>query len=128
NPHPMSHNRWYCFVLLAAFFRLNSPALAGSWDGVPPSFGLVWGDEFNGTVGTLPNSSNWNLETYTGGGNWNLSYCSPSYGTTNCQILSDPAATDGSALAIIDTDPGGNHFVAGNYHSATIDTKGLRQY
>ncbi len=111
------------------FLTFKGEIWAGSWDGVPPGYGLAWSDEFNGTAGNLPNPANWNIETNSSGeGNAELEYYSASYGVTNCQIVSDPNAVDGSSLAIIATDPGGNNGMAGDYHSARIDTSGLQQY
>ena len=83
----------------------------------PPGYTLTWSDEFNGAVGSSPNSANWNFDLGAGGwGNGELeTYVSD---TAHCAIISDPAATDGLALQITATD------VGGVYESARLDSIG----
>jgi beta-glucanase (GH16 family) len=84
----------------------------------PPSgYTLVWHDEFNGSVGSAPNSANWSYDLGAGGwGNNELETYTSS--TANASIVSDSAAPNGRALAITATNSGGN------YNSARIKTMG----
>jgi beta-glucanase (GH16 family) len=82
----------------------------------PAGYTLVWDDEFNGTVGSSPSSSNWNFQTGAGGwGNNELETYTNS--TTNASIETDSAAPNGKALFITATNSGGN------YDSARINTQ-----
>lgn len=99
-----------CFgILLTA----QHPASA-----TPPSgYTLAWSDEFNGAVGSSPNSANWGFNTGAGGwGNNELeTYVTD---TAHAEIISDSAATDGRVLKITATKSGSN------YESARILTQG----
>lgn len=104
--------------------------MAYTWEGVPPDYGLYWSDEFNGSIGNYPSSSNWFSQTgATGWGNNELqNYTSC---TANAQIVSDASAVDGKALAIIaiDTMPGNsNYSTVGRYTSARLYTLGLQSF
>ncbi len=77
---------------------------------------LVWSDEFAGSPGSLPNSAVW---SYDDGPVYNHEMEQYVSDAAHCQIVHDPAASDGSALAITATDLGG-----GKYASARINTKG----
>ncbi len=63
------------------------------------SWNLIWSDEFNGTVGSAPDSSKWNHDT--GGGGWgNNEREDYTASTNNAFITSDSGAQDGKALVI----------------------------
>lgn len=93
-----------------------------TWEGVPSGYGLTWSDEFNGSIGSAPNSNNWAYDTGDGGwGNSELENYTTS--TANSQIVADANATDGKSLAIIavDTMPGsGAYNTVGRYTSARL--------
>jgi beta-glucanase (GH16 family) len=77
----------------------------------PAGYNLAWCDEFNQPAGSQP-STFWNFCLGNGGwGNGELENYTNS--TNNCQIVSDPNATDGTALAII---------AQSDYTSARINT------
>jgi beta-glucanase (GH16 family) len=81
-------------VLLAAV-ALATPAARAQ----TPSPKLVWNDEFSGPVGSGPDPSKWVYDLGAGGwGNNELEDYTSS--RNNSLIVSDPAATDGKALAI----------------------------
>jgi beta-glucanase (GH16 family) len=90
-------------------------ASAGPVFASPPSgYYMTWHDEFNGTVGSAPNSTNWGYDTGAGGwGQAELQTYTTS--TTNSSIVSDSSAPNGTALAITATYSGGN------YNSARLD-------
>lgn len=96
----------------------------------PAGYSLVWSDEFNGPIGSAPNSANWGYDIGDSGwGNNELEYYTNS--TNNSQIVSDPGATDGSSLAIIaiDTTPGSSSYsTVGRYTSARLNTSGLQSF
>src|SRR5208283_1178325 len=98
--------------------------------GVPAGYSLYWSDEFNGPIGSYPSASNWAPQTGDSGwGNNELENYTNS--TANAQIVSDPNATDGRALAItvIDTMPGSsNYSTVGRYTSARLQTLGLQSF
>jgi len=98
--------------------------------GVPEGYNLYWSDEFNGPVGSYPSASNWSPQTGDGGwGNNELENYTNS--TANAQIVSDPDATDGKALAItvIDTMPGSSSYsTVGRYTSARLQTLGMQSF
>ncbi len=102
-------------------FIANAPKVFAdyTWEGVPSGYGLAWSDEFNGSVGSAPNSANWSYVTGTDCcGNNELENYTTS--TANSQIVADPNAIGGQALAIIALDPGGNNDAAGDYTSARL--------
>ncbi len=96
--------------------------MAGLSSAAPAGYSQVWSDEFNGAVGSAPNSANWTYNTGdTGWGNNELENYTNS--TANAQIVADPNATDGKSLAIIavDTQPGNaNYGTVGRYTSARL--------
>ena len=100
------------------------------WATPPAGYVQVWSDEFDGAVGSAPKSSNWGYDTgATGWGNGELENYTTS--TANAQIVSDPNATDGSALAIIaiDTTPGnGTYTTVGRYTSARLNSSGKQSF
>ncbi len=108
------------------FLYMTSPV----WAMPPAGYNLVWSDEFNGNVGSAPNSANWTYNTGAGGwGNNELENYTTS--TANSQIISDPNAGDGKALALIaiDTQPGNtNYGTVGRYTSARLLTSGLQSF
>ncbi|TQS26407.1 glycoside hydrolase family 16 protein [Microbispora sp. KK1-11] len=61
-------------VVAAAVMALAVRPADASVPGTPSGWSLVWSDDFNGTAGTLPSSTNWIIDTghsYPGGpGNW----------------------------------------------------------
>ena len=89
---------------------------------MPAGYSLFWSDEFNGSTGSAPNGAIWTYNTgATGWGNNELENYTTS--TQNSQIVADPNATDGKALAIIalDTMPGNtNYGTVGRYTSARL--------
>jgi beta-glucanase (GH16 family) len=83
------------------------------------TYQLVWSDEFNGTDGSAPDSSNWAIQT--GGGGWgNNELESYTARTQNVQI-------QGGNLVItaIKEDYTGSDGIARHYTSARMQTKGL---
>ncbi len=73
------HSPWRRSVLAllavaAAVMALAVRPADASVPGTPSGWSLVWSDDFNGTAGTLPSSTNWIIDTghsYPGGpGNW----------------------------------------------------------
>ena len=120
-------------ILLAALgvALLGPPAHADyNWEGVPAGYGLAWSDEFNGTLGSAPNSANWNYDTgATGWGNNELENYTNS--TQNSQIVADPKAVDGKALGIIeiDTNPTSTAYsTVGRYTSARLLSLGKQSF
>jgi beta-glucanase (GH16 family) len=96
-------------LLLLATHALSSEAASPQ---------LVWSDEFNGAVGSVPDPTKWTYDT--GGGGWgNNELETYTNAAANAQIVSDPNATDGKALAI--TAIAAN----GSYTSARIKTEGI---
>jgi len=87
----------------------------------PAGYTLGWSDEFNGAVGSAPNSAFWSYDTGNSGfGNGELeTYVTD---TAHSSIISDSAATDGKALRITATDNNGGIGTAGIYNSARIYT------
>ncbi len=81
---------------------------------------LVWSDEFNQSIGTQPDPTKWSYDlgvgTPPGWGNNELETYTNS--TSNSLVVSDPAATDGKALAIRAQNANGS------YTSARIKTSG----
>ena|GEM_PF-346046 len=125
NPLSLSA-RLSAFAVLITFLYTASPA----WAAPPGGYNLVWSDEFNGTAGSAPNPANWTYDTGAGGwGNNELENYTTS--TNNSQIIADPNATDGKALALIavDTQPGSTNYGAvGRYTSARLLTSGLQSF
>lgn len=119
---PISRGRIFLARLILAFAAV-SLFIPKSLAAPPAGYNLIWSDEFNGTVGSAPNSSYWNYNLGENGwGNSELENYTNS--TANSQIVSDPNATDDMALAIIALDPGGNNGAVGDYTSARINTYG----
>ncbi len=96
----------------------------------PAGYTLTWSDEFNGAAGTPPNPANWGYDTGAGGwGNSELENYTNNI--ANAQIVGDPAATDGSSLAIIsiDTNPVSTVYnTVGRYTSARINSAGKQSF
>src|SRR5581483_4739015 len=104
-----------------------SQALADyTWENVPAGYGLAWSDEFNGAVGSGPDTSVWSYDTGINQPNNELENYTNS--RNNSVILSDPKSVDGKSLAIIALDPGGNNDQMGNYTSARIDTADTKTF
>lgn len=91
-----------------------------SYENIPTGYGLAWSDEFNGAVGSLPNSAYWSYDTGINQPNGELENYTNS--TNNIHVVADPNAVDGKSLVIIAQDPGGNNDQMGSYTSARIDT------
>jgi beta-glucanase (GH16 family) len=90
---------------------------------VPSGYSLVWSDEFNGAVGSAPNSANWSYDTGAGGwgnGEWET-YVTD---TAHVGIVSDSGATDGKALRIEAT----YNAAANSYQSGRIKTQGKKAF
>ncbi|GAA1023754.1 endo-1,3-beta-glucanase [Acrocarpospora pleiomorpha] len=64
---------WLTAVLLPVSL-LNAMTANAAVPGTPSGWSLVWSDDFNGSAGSLPSSTNWQIDTghaYPGGpGNW----------------------------------------------------------
>jgi len=104
-------------ALLTAAAGLLWCASAQRAQAVPPGYTLTWSDEFNGAVGSSPNSANWNFDL--GGGGWGNGELETYVNdTAHCSVISDSAATDGKALRIVATNTGGV------YQSARLNTIG----
>lgn len=86
----------------------------------PSGYTLSWSDEFNGAVGSAPNSANWVYNTGAGGwGNDELETYVNS--NANCHIISDTTGTDSLALQIeAQTNS------SGQWYSARITTLGKK--
>ncbi|HXQ82379.1 MAG TPA: family 16 glycosylhydrolase [Opitutaceae bacterium] len=83
---------------------------------------LVWSDEFNQAAGSAPNAANWSYDLGVGnppgwGNNELESYTSS---TGNAQIVADPNATDGKALAITAIEASGSYTSARIYTSKSF--------
>ncbi len=123
-----SNRFWLSLTLMVPLYTtVISTAFADyTWEEVPTGYGLAWSDEFNGAVGSAPNSANWTYDTGTGQPNNELENYTTS--TNNSQIINDSNAVDGKALAIISLDPGGNNDVMGNYTSARLKSQNLQTF
>jgi hypothetical protein len=85
------------------------------------AWGVVWSDEFNGTVGTKPNSGNWQYDT--GGGGWGNGEIQIYVNSlANAQIASDGTGTDGKALRI--QPQSSNGAWNGQWYSARLNSYG----
>src|SRR5277367_1567912 len=117
---PIFISNFFPTMLVILFVSSFTPIWADyTWEGVPSGYGLAWSDEFNGATGSAPNSTNWTYDQGDGGwGNAELENYTTS--TANSQIIADPNAVDGKALAIIALDPGGNNDAVGSYTSARL--------
>jgi len=112
-----------CSPIFAILFFLtfNARVLADyTWEGVPSGYGQVWSDEFNGAIGSGPNTANWAYDTGNNGGWGNSELENYTTSTANSQIVADANATDGKSLAIIALDPGGNNDAVNSYTSARL--------
>lgn len=102
-----------CAFLLCAAVTMAAPARVRASGPV-----LIWNDEFNQPAGTQPNPAKWGYDLGVGNppgwGNNELETYTNS--PSNVLVVSDPAATDGKALAIR------AQAVAGGYTSARINT------
>jgi beta-glucanase (GH16 family) len=76
---------------------------------------LVFDDEFNQAVGSQPNTADWDAYLANDPNNESVSYTNT---TSTLSVVSDPAATDGRALAMT-LIPQGN----GTYKSSEISTQ-----
>jgi beta-glucanase (GH16 family) len=109
------------FLLMAAnAVMFCTIASQGAFASPPTGYNWVWSDEFNGAIGSYPNSANWTYDTGLGwgGGDGELE----SYTTTNATIQADSAATDGKVLQIQSTHSGSN------YYSSRILSQGLQSF
>ncbi|MGO8671628.1 MAG: RICIN domain-containing protein [Capsulimonadaceae bacterium] len=123
-PGKMSRIHEVGAVLLPAAMLMafaTSPAFASP----PTGYSLTWSDEFNGAVGSAPNSANWNYDTgigpnNDGWGNWEQE----TYVTdlAHCHIISDSAATDGKSLQIEATND--DNWTTYGFHSARLNSIG----
>jgi beta-glucanase (GH16 family) len=86
---------------------------------VPVGYNLAWSDEFDGTLGSTPNATNWTYDL--GAGGWGNNE-QETYTSTNATVISDSQATDGLALDIKATKSGST------YYSSRIKTEGLRSF
>ncbi|HZT42988.1 MAG TPA: glycoside hydrolase family 16 protein [Chthonomonadaceae bacterium] len=108
-------------IARVAALALAAVALSsvGAQAAPPPGYTLVWSDEFNGPVGSYPNSANWTYDL--GGGGWGNNE-QETYTSTNATIVADSAATDGYALDIASSTDGVH------YYSSRIKTQGLHSW
>jgi beta-glucanase (GH16 family) len=112
-------------AMVAAAAGLIAITATPSYAGPPSGYVLTWSDEFNGAVGSQPNSAYWNFDTgigpnNDGWGNWEQqTYVSD---TAHCQVISDSGASDGRALQIKATND--NNWQTYGFHSARINTIG----
>ena len=101
--------------LIGAALAATAIALTAGPRAMAVSPQLVWDDEFNGPVGSGPDPTKWVYDLGAGGwGNNELEDYTNS--RSNSVIVSDPAATDGKALAIR------AQYSNGTYTSARINT------
>ncbi len=114
------------FLLSSILLPVSKAFADYSYEGVPSGYGLAWSDEFNGAVGTGPNTAVWSYASGTGQPNHELENYTNS--RNNSVILADPKAVDGKSLAIIALDPGGNNGQMGNYTSARIATADTKTF
>lgn len=93
--------------------------LAGATHATPPAgYTLAWSDEFDGAVGSKPDSSKWGYDL--GGGGWgNNEQETYVNDATHAQIVNDSLATDSKALQIQATKDAQGHI-----YSARLLTKG----
>lgn len=108
------------YVLITSIAILSTVSSTAPAAAQPAGFNLAWSDEFNGSVGSQPNSSTWSFDT--GAGGWGNSELE-TYVTSqaNCHIVADSGATDGLALQIeAQTD------TSGNWYSARINSGGKK--
>jgi hypothetical protein len=98
-----------CIFVVSATPTLATP---------PSGYTLVWHDEFNGAVGSAPNSAYWSYDTGNNGGWGNNELEIYTTSLSNASIVSDSSAPNGTALAITATKSGSN------YNSARIKTMG----
>jgi beta-glucanase (GH16 family) len=105
-------------AILAVFATCMCVSSVRPVEATPPSgYTMTWHDEFNGAVGSAPNSANWSYNTGAGGwGNAELETYTTNL--SNAEIVSDSAAPNGTALAVTATESGGD------YYSARILTMG----
>ncbi len=119
----------HTFVVIVMWFLLffwsSSPArsqrlqtIQGSDDG----WQLVWSDEFNGAVGSLPDSSKWTYDR--GGGGWGNNeeevYCAAGSSVSPCSTATPNAVLDGNGnlvISAINTN--------GAWTSARLKTEGV---
>jgi beta-glucanase (GH16 family) len=83
-------------LLIALLGVMSSPAQIVK---AQTNWSLVWSDEFNGPVGSTPDSSKWGYDIGGGGwGNGELEYYTRD--ARNAEVVNDSGALDGKALAI----------------------------
>ncbi len=125
-------------IIRSAFFVLSFLIVTAIASAIPATGGAVpaqaqstwtqvWGDDFNGAVGSAPDSTKWGYDIGgSGWGNGELEYYTNS--TTNAQIVADSGALDGKALAIntiYSTNTGLScWYGACTYTSARLQTQG----
>jgi beta-glucanase (GH16 family) len=99
----------------------QSPSLSVTTDYsyAPSGYKIVWSDEFNGVLGSTPNSANWTYDL--GNGGWGNSE-QETYTNSNATIVADQNAIDGKALDIQARDTNGE------ITSARIKTEGLQSF
>src|ERR1044071_5600352 len=83
-----------CLLPIIAVILLHTSAIQAQ-----PSWMLVWQDNFDGAVGSKPDSTKWGYDLGGGGwGNSELEYYTED--AANAQVVADSGAEDGKALAI----------------------------
>jgi beta-glucanase (GH16 family) len=110
--------RLWLLMFVAALFLVHSSA-AQSWS-------LVWSDEFNGPVGSAPDSTNWTYETGNNGGWGNNEleyYCPPGNSVSPCSASNPNIFLDGNGNLVIQAIK-----TSSGWTSGRMKTEGLQQF
>src|SRR5260221_6998538 len=84
-------------ILLICMLVLASPLSTGHPANAQSSYTLIWGDDFNGAVGSAPDGSKWGHDT--GGSGWgNNEHQDYTTRSRKAFINSDSRAQDGKGL------------------------------
>ena len=99
-------------------FATSAPTFAQA----PSGMHQVWSDEFNGAVGSGPNTGTWNYDLGAGGwgNNESETYVNSN---ANCHVISDGTGTDSRALQI-EAQTDSSH----RWYSARINTNGKHNF
>jgi len=99
-------------------FAAGTPTFAQA----PGGMHQVWSDEFNGAVGSGPNTGTWNYDL--GAGGWgNNEWETYVNSNANCHVISDGTGTDSRALQI-EAQTDSSH----RWYSARINTNGKHNF
>src|SRR5580693_3829969 len=99
----MNRNRITPSILMVLSTVLFIGIIANYAEASPPAgYALTWSDEFKGAVGSQANPATWTYDLGYGATNFgNDEQETYTNSTANSHIVSDPNATDGSALQLI---------------------------